>query len=169
MIFQCILTKQGQNIPKILNRNQEDNLQNVTNLFIQYKYWKGIKTAVTRNQKNTDSCLETKASLANNLWNIFGIQHNKAFGNAPIWSRVHTYVCSETQTKKLQTGQNTALRTITGCLLSHCDDLVMSLSHLLSESWRLPVNEHNAHLFKLFLLECIRRNHPCSHLQVTAF
>ncbi|XP_069963874.1 uncharacterized protein [Bactrocera oleae] len=73
---------------------------------------------------------------------------------SPIWSPG----CSTTQTRKLQTCQNTALRTITGCLL------MSPIEHLHSEAPMLPVKEHNELLSEQFLPECFRRNHPCSRL-----
>ncbi|XP_049316938.1 uncharacterized protein LOC125779709 [Bactrocera dorsalis] len=73
---------------------------------------------------------------------------------APIWSPG----CSGTQMRKLQTCQNTALRTTTGCLLKS------SIEPLHSETRMLPVKEHNLLLSRQFLLGCFRRNHPCSHL-----
>ncbi|XP_054088079.1 uncharacterized protein LOC128922244 [Zeugodacus cucurbitae] len=73
---------------------------------------------------------------------------------APVWSPG----CSDTQQKKLQACQNTALRTATGCLL------MSPMTHLNSEAIMLPIKEHNELLTKQFLLGCFRRNHPCSHL-----
>ncbi|XP_049316536.1 uncharacterized protein LOC125779305 [Bactrocera dorsalis] len=73
---------------------------------------------------------------------------------APIWSPR----CRGTQMRKLQTCQNTALRTSTGCLL------MSPIEHLHSETRMLPVKEHNELLSRQFLLGCFRRNHPCSHL-----
>ncbi|XP_039952139.1 uncharacterized protein LOC120769284 [Bactrocera tryoni] len=61
---------------------------------------------------------------------------------APIWSPG----CSGTQMRKLQTCQNTALRTTTGCLL------MSPIEHLHSETIMLPVKEHNELLSKQFML-----------------
>nr|XP_036222943.1 uncharacterized protein LOC118681672 [Bactrocera oleae] len=71
---------------------------------------------------------------------------------SPIWSPR----CSATQTKKLQTCQNTALRTITECLL------VSPIEHLYSEALMLPVKEHNELLSKQFPLGCFQYpGKPC--------
>lgn len=73
---------------------------------------------------------------------------------APVWSpRV-----SDTQWRKLQTCQNSALRTITGCVK------MSSIQHLHEETKVLTVKEHSQMLTKQFLLGCHRRGHPNHHL-----
>ncbi|XP_039947719.1 uncharacterized protein LOC120766355, partial [Bactrocera tryoni] len=74
--------------------------------------------------------------------------------NYPIWSPR----CNETQTRKLQTSQNTALRSTTGCLF------MSPIEHLHSDALMLPVKEHNELLSKQLLLGCFYRNHLRSHL-----
>ncbi|XP_036332737.1 uncharacterized protein LOC118744114, partial [Rhagoletis pomonella] len=61
---------------------------------------------------------------------------------APVWSPGTSW----TQWTKLQTGQNAALRTATGCLLMTPEH------HLHSEAQVLPVREHNKMLCKQFLV-----------------
>ena len=61
---------------------------------------------------------------------------------APVW----TPALSDTQWKELQTCQNSALRTATGC------HLMSSIDHLHAESMILPVRRHNELLSRQFLL-----------------
>ncbi|XP_037825851.1 uncharacterized protein LOC119613856 [Lucilia sericata] len=69
---------------------------------------------------------------------------------APVWSPS----LSDTQWRNIQSCQNAALRTVTGCLQ------ITSEHHLHEETKVLPVKEHNVMLTKQFLLGCHRRNHP---------
>ncbi|XP_037819861.1 uncharacterized protein LOC119609216 [Lucilia sericata] len=73
---------------------------------------------------------------------------------APVW----TPRVSDTQWKKLQSCQNAALRTVTGCIQMTCEE------HLHDETKMLSVKEHNIMLSKQFLLGCHRRGHPNHHL-----
>ncbi|XP_046803758.1 uncharacterized protein LOC124419191 [Lucilia cuprina] len=73
---------------------------------------------------------------------------------APVW----TPRFSDTQWKKLQSCQNAALRTVTGCIQMTCEE------HLHDETKMLSVKEHNIMLSKQFLLGCHRRDHPNHHL-----
>ncbi|XP_037823665.1 uncharacterized protein LOC119612022, partial [Lucilia sericata] len=69
---------------------------------------------------------------------------------APVWSPS----LSDTQWRNIQSCQNAALRTVTGCLQ------ITSEHHLHEETKVLPVKEHNVMLTKQFLLGCHRRSHP---------
>ncbi|XP_037827577.1 uncharacterized protein LOC119615640 [Lucilia sericata] len=73
---------------------------------------------------------------------------------APVW----TPRVSDTQWKKLQSCQNAALRTVTGCIQMICEE------HLHDETKMLSIKEHNIMLSKQFLLGCHRRGHPNHHL-----
>ncbi|XP_037811763.1 uncharacterized protein LOC119603706 [Lucilia sericata] len=69
---------------------------------------------------------------------------------APVWSPS----LSDTQWRNIQSCQNAALRTVTGCLQ------ITTEHHLHEETKILPVKEHNVMLTKQFLLGCHRRSHP---------
>ncbi|KAM7356224.1 uncharacterized protein ACRADG_002028 [Cochliomyia hominivorax] len=69
---------------------------------------------------------------------------------APVW----TPSLCDTQWKNIQSCQNAALRTITGCMQ------MSSIHHLHEETKIHPMKEHNEILIKQFLLGCYRRNHP---------
>ena len=69
---------------------------------------------------------------------------------APIW----TPTLSETNWKELQTSQNQALRTITGCVK------MSNIDHLHSETKSMPVKDHCNMLSKQFLLATQKPNHP---------
>ncbi|XP_073835259.1 uncharacterized protein [Musca autumnalis] len=73
---------------------------------------------------------------------------------APVWS---PRLC-DTNWKKIQTCQNAALRTATGCLLKS------SVDHLHEEAKILPVKQHNEMLSMEYLLGCYRVSHPNHHL-----
>ncbi|KAI5752977.1 hypothetical protein M8J77_022380 [Diaphorina citri] len=73
---------------------------------------------------------------------------------APIW----TPQLANTHWTKLQTCQNSALRTATGChLMAHED-------HLHTETEILPARTHNQMLSEQYLLVCHAPQHPCSSL-----
>lgn len=71
-----------------------------------------------------------------------------------IWS----LGCSRMHMKNIQTCQNTAVRTITGCLL------IFPIEHMHNVTCMLPIKEHNELLSKQYLLGCFPRNHLCSLL-----
>ncbi|XP_073848579.1 uncharacterized protein [Musca autumnalis] len=73
---------------------------------------------------------------------------------APAWSAK----VSASQWKKIQTCQNAALRTATGCLL------MTPVDHLHEEAKVLPVRQHNKMLSMQYLLVCYRSEHPCHDL-----
>jgi len=69
---------------------------------------------------------------------------------APVWSPC----LSETKWRDLQTAQNAALRTITGChMMTHPD-------HLHQETEILPVRDHCQLLTRQYLLGCMVEGHP---------
>ncbi|KAI8117189.1 hypothetical protein CVS40_10885 [Lucilia cuprina] len=69
---------------------------------------------------------------------------------APVWSSS----LSDTQWRNIQSCQNTALRTVTGCMQ------ITSQYYLHEETKVLPVKKHNVMLTRQFLLGCHRRSHP---------
>ena len=69
---------------------------------------------------------------------------------APIWSPI----ISDSSWNRLQTVQNQALRTATGCLA------MSSIPHLHRECKMLPVKEHCVLLTKQFNAACFQNNHP---------
>ncbi|KAL1446099.1 hypothetical protein WDU94_005492 [Cyamophila willieti] len=71
---------------------------------------------------------------------------------APIWSPQ----LAQSHWKSLQTTQNAALRTATGCHLIAQED------HLHNECKVLPVRKHNNLLSQQYLLRCKTSNHPCN-------
>ena len=73
---------------------------------------------------------------------------------APVWSAN----VSATQWKNVQSCQNAALRTATGCLL------MTPVDHLHEEAKVLPVRQHNKMLSMQYLLGCYRQSHPNHHL-----
>ncbi|WP_333764851.1 reverse transcriptase domain-containing protein [Streptomyces sp. IBSBF 2390] len=75
---------------------------------------------------------------------------------APIFSPQ----LSTTSWMSLQRSQNSALRTITGCLLMTHQD------HLHQETMMLPVKEHNMLLSKQYLLGAHFPDHPCHDLVI---
>ena len=68
---------------------------------------------------------------------------------APIW----TPTLSDTNWNELQTTQNAALRTATGCVK------MTGIDHLHSEAKCMPVKDHNHMLSKQFLLSTLRPTH----------
>ena len=75
---------------------------------------------------------------------------------APIW----TPTTSQSRWNELETTQNQALRTATGC------HLISSRDHLHQECKMLPVRDHNILLSQQFLLQCHNPEHP-NHQDVT--
>ncbi|XP_053948651.1 uncharacterized protein LOC128857100, partial [Anastrepha ludens] len=107
-------------------------------------------TAIATKVQNRSKVLK---SLAGSTWGKdkeLLLSTFKAIGRpvlnyaAPIWSPG----TSDTQWIKLQTYQNTAIRTATGCLL------MSPIQHLHDEAHMLPVKEDNKLLCKQFLLGC---------------
>ncbi|XP_053960945.1 uncharacterized protein LOC128865055, partial [Anastrepha ludens] len=107
-------------------------------------------TAIATRVQNRNKVLK---SLAGSTWGKdkeMLLSTFKAIGRpvlnyaAPVWSPG----TSDTQWTKLQTCQNTAIRTATGCLL------MSPIQHLHDEAHMLPVKEHNKMLGKQFLLGC---------------
>lgn len=73
---------------------------------------------------------------------------------APVW----TPNLSETNYKRLQTVQNTALRTITGC------HKMSSVDHIHQETKILPIKAHQELLSAQYLAKCSNNGHPCRDL-----
>ena len=71
-----------------------------------------------------------------------------------VWSPI----ISHTNTQKLQTIQNTALRTITGCTLD------TNIQHLHSETLTLPIQEHLKLHASQYRQKALYENHPLHHL-----
>jgi hypothetical protein len=70
---------------------------------------------------------------------------------APIWSPS----LADSHWNKLQTAQNSALRSVTGCVR------MSPIDHLHAECKMMPVKEHNLMLSKQFLFKCQNNvNHP---------
>ena len=69
-------------------------------------------------------------------------------------SVIYTPNLSDTNWKELQTAQNTALRTATGCTKK------TAIDHLHRETKTMPVKEHNEMLTKQFLLAAQKPDHP---------
>ena len=69
---------------------------------------------------------------------------------SPLWS----HMISDTKMQRLQTQQNTALRTALGCIK------MSKISHLHTESKVLPVKEHFKLLSKQYLLKTQLDSHP---------
>ena len=72
----------------------------------------------------------------------------------PIW----TPALSDTQWTNLQTRQNNALRTATGCFQMAHED------HLHQETAMLPVEQHNIMLCKQFVLSSLNPDHPAHEI-----
>ena len=70
---------------------------------------------------------------------------------APVWSPN----LSDTNFKKIQTAQNSALRTATGCLK------ITPIPHLHQESQILPIQSHSDLLCIQYLAQCQESSHPC--------
>jgi hypothetical protein len=70
---------------------------------------------------------------------------------APVWYSL----ASKSSINRLQTVQNAALRTATGCLT------MASIDHLHQECEILPVAEHSSLLSAQFLASCRDPDHPC--------
>ncbi|XP_053960429.1 uncharacterized protein LOC128864703 [Anastrepha ludens] len=113
-------------------------------------------TAIATKVQNRNKVLK---SLAGSTWGKdkeMLLSTFKAIGRpvlnyvAPLWSPG----ISDSQWTKLQTCQNTALRTVTGCFL------MSPIQHLHNEAQILTVKEHNKLLSEQFLLGCYRRPHP---------
>ena len=73
---------------------------------------------------------------------------------APVW----TPYLSVTREREMQTVQNATLRTITGC------HLMSPETHLHAETKMLPIKDHNALLFRQFLLGAYLAQRPHHHL-----
>ena len=74
---------------------------------------------------------------------------------APVW----TPNTSHSSFKKIQTSQNAALRTITGCLK------LTNIDHLHQETTMLPIKEHSDLLAAQYLAGCIQNElHPCHNI-----
>jgi hypothetical protein len=77
---------------------------------------------------------------------------------APVWSPN----LSDTNYKKLQTAQNSALRIATGC------HRMSSIDHLHQEAKMMPVKAHCEMLSAQYLTSCFDATHPCHSLSIPA-
>lgn len=73
---------------------------------------------------------------------------------APVW----TPQLNDIHWKNLQTSQNAALRTATGC------HLMTDIDHLHCETNILPVKDHNMLLSKQYVLACHQSSHPSNDI-----
>jgi len=75
---------------------------------------------------------------------------------APVWGPN----LSDTNFKRIQTAQNSALRTATGCLK------ITPIPHLHQETKLLPIKPHSDLLCTQYLAKCQHPSHPCHNSQL---